>query len=255
MVEAESHLSRAASAGPTSRPADFRAVWEQKPALRAVYADLYRQIARRCRPGRTLEIGGGSGNLKAFAPDVISTDIQWAPWLDAAADAHQLPFAAGSFANVVLFDVLHHLERPRRVLVEAARVLTPGGRLVMVEPAITPLSFVFYKLFHREPVDMAVDPLADGALTPGRDPYLSNQAVPTLLFGRFGRALAGAVPTLELGERRSISLWAYPLSGGFQRWSLLPAAAAPALLAIEHALEPLLGRLIGFRLLVVLERR
>ena len=47
-----------------SGPEHYRAIWRKKPALRAVYGDIYRRIDARRRPGRTLEIGGGSGNLK-----------------------------------------------------------------------------------------------------------------------------------------------------------------------------------------------
>ena len=57
-------------------------------------------------PGLTIEIGGGIGNLKQRLADVITTDIQSAPWLDCVADAQQLPFAADSAANIVMVDVL-----------------------------------------------------------------------------------------------------------------------------------------------------
>lgn len=238
-----------------ARLAEHRRLWDAKPGLRAVYADAYRRIAERCRPGRTLEIGGGSGNLKRSMDGIIATDIVPAPWLDIVADAHHLPFSAGAFANVVLFDVLHHLERPRRFLAEAARVLERGGRLIAVEPAITPVSYVFFKLFHAEPVVMDADPLAEGPRDPKRSPMDSNQAIPTLLVGRHRRALAAAVPELALIECRHFGLFAYPLSGGFQPWSVLPAALAGPLIAFERAIEPLLGRVMAFRLLAVLERK
>jgi hypothetical protein len=44
-------------------PDEFRAVWERKPVLRAVYGEHYRFIATWARPGRTVEIGAGAGNL------------------------------------------------------------------------------------------------------------------------------------------------------------------------------------------------
>ncbi|MEZ5670248.1 MAG: class I SAM-dependent methyltransferase [Alphaproteobacteria bacterium] len=238
-------------------PARYRDRWLAKPVLRALYTDMYRRMAARLVPGPTLELGGGSGNFAAFAPDVVATDIVPAPWLAAVCDAQQLPFADASFANIVLFDVLHHIERPLRFLREAARVLRPGGRIVLCEPAMTPLSRPFYTHLHPEPVDMAADPLADGPPTPGRDPFDANQAIPTLLFRRpAGRAgLAAAVPALALAECRLLSLWAYPLSGGFRRWSLVPAALVPALLRLEGLLLPLLGPLQAFRLLAVVEKR
>ena len=235
--------------------AQYREVWQRKPVLRAIYADIYRRIRARCRPGRALEIGGGSGNLKQYAPDVVSTDIAFAPWLDAVCDAQRLPFAAGAFDNIVMVDVLHHIERPVRFLAEAERVLMPGGRLIFCEPAITPVSGVFYRLFHAEPVDMRADPLADGPLTPGRDPFASNQAIPTLLAGRFRSALAERLPRLVLRSCDRFAFAAYPLSGGFRPWSLLPRIAAAPMLKAEWAMRRVIGRLAAFRLLAVYERR
>lgn len=49
------------------------------------------------------------------------------------ADMYQLPFPAGSFDAVTLHMVLHFAEEPGRVLAEAARVLRPGGRIVVVD--------------------------------------------------------------------------------------------------------------------------
>lgn len=245
----------ASGAAETEALAAYREAWTRKPALRAVYADVYRRIAAACRPGRALEIGGGSGNFKDFAPDVVATDVQFAPWLDAVCDAHRLPFAPASFDSVVMFDVLHHLDRPRRFLEEAARVLRPGGRLVMAEPAITPVSGIFYRHFHPEPVDMGADPLAPGEPDPQRDPYDSNQAIPTLLLGRDRARLAALVPALRLVRGERFALAAYPLSGGFRSWSLIPGALVPPVLALERLLAPVLAPLMAFRLLAVFERR
>jgi hypothetical protein len=47
---------------------------------------------------------------------------------------------------------------------------------------------------------------------------------------------------------------AYPLSGGFQSWSLIGEGMARRMLRIERALEPLLGPLAGFRLLLIVEK-
>jgi hypothetical protein len=48
---------------------------------------------------------------------------------------------------------------------------------------------------------------------------------------------------------------AYPLTGGFRPWSLIPAALVRPALRIESALAPVLGPLCAFRMLVVMERR
>lgn len=235
-------------------PADYRAIWNAKPVLRAIYEDIYARMLERAAPGPILEIGGGSGNFKAFAPQTVSTDIVSAPWLDLVCDAQRLPFADARFANVAMVDVLHHIENPLSALREFARVLKPGGRLILCEPAITPLSGIFYRHFHPEPVDMAADPLGEGAITPGRDPFESNQAIPTLLAGRDRERLAAALPAFRLTDLERFSFLAYPLSGGFRPWSLVPAALTKPLLDLEWAMRGAFGRLAAFRMLAVYER-
>ena len=237
------------------RIAEHGRQWRQKPVLRDIYLDLYRRIADELSPGHTLEIGGGSGIFKEYAPDVVTTDILAAPWLDLVADAQFLPLGAATFDNIVMFDVLHHIEFPRRFLAEASRVLRPGGRIIMIEPAITPVSWPFYHWIHPEPVDLAADPLREGEPDPARDAFAANQAIPTRLAGRDRARFAAAFPEFTIARRQWLSLFAYPLSGGFQPWCLIPRSFIAPVLWIEDRLAPLLGRIFGFRLLIVIEKQ
>jgi SAM-dependent methyltransferase len=229
--------------------------WRRKPALREIYTDLHRRMATACVPGTTLEIGGGSGAFKSFLPNVVSSDILFMPGLDLVADAQNLPFSSATISNIILFDVIHHIEFPRNFLVEAARVLRPGGRLIMVEPAITPISWFFYHYIHHEPVRMAADPLASGVPSSGRDAFDSNQAIPTLLVGRERRRLEQEFPQFTIADVQWLSLFAYPLSGGFKPWSLIPSIIVGPTLRLEELLRPVLGRIMAFRLLIVIECR
>jgi len=54
---------------------------------------------------------------------------------DVCASAMQLPFADAIFDVVAAFDVIEHCEPETTVLSELARVLTPGGRLLVSVPA------------------------------------------------------------------------------------------------------------------------
>ena len=53
----------------------------------------------------------------------------------------QAGFRDGSFDIVTLFHVMEHVTNPRAVLAEVARILKPGGRLVLQVPNIDSLQF------------------------------------------------------------------------------------------------------------------
>lgn len=233
---------------------NYRTIWERKPSLRVVYSDFYDRIAAACVSGSTIEIGAGVGNLKNRLGDVIATDIQFAPWLDAVVDAQQLPFAPDSVDNIVMIDVLHHLEFPRTFFREAQRVLRPGGRVIMIEPAITWGSTIFYRFLHQEPVRMSAEVLSDGRPDPRRNPYDANQAIPTLLATRDGDRFHRLFPDLRITRVDWFSFAAYALSGGFRSWSLISKKLVQRLLDVERPMESALGRLGGFRLMLVINK-
>ena len=230
-----------------------QAVWQSKPILRLLYTEWYREIVSWLQPGPTLEVGGGTGNLKEFAPSVVCTDIVKLPWLDAVADAQQLPFVSDSLANIVLFDTLHHLENVRYFFNEALRVLQPGGRVIIMDPYISVCSWPVYHFLHPEPVDFRQDPLALSPMQPGRKPFDANQAISTILFERSSRRFHELYPSLKKLQHHRLAFFAYPLSGGFDHSSLLPVFLVRPVLALERVLR-LLNRFLAFRVLVVLEK-
>lgn len=228
--------------------------YRTKPALRAIYNDLFRQIQGYMVAGRTIEIGGGAGLFKAFAPDVIHTDIAWTRQLDLVADAQRLPFAAASVSNIVAFDVLHHIEFPVLFFREAERVLAEKGRIILVEPGMTPVSYLFYRLFHAEPTFWRFDPWREGVPDSDRHPFTANQAIPTLMLHKQKDRFHKTFPGLRLEGLHWTSLFAYPLSGGYQSWSLIPSFLVEPLLKLEKRLLPIVGPLAAFRLLAVIAR-
>ena len=238
----------------TESPTRLREIWESKPALREIYYDFYRRILDQLVPGRTLEIGAGPGNFKLRVPAAISTDIAYAPWLDVICDAQQIPFADSTFSNLVMIDALHHVERPVRTLKEASRLLQPGGRFVLVEPAMTPVSWVVCRLFHEEPIDLRADPLVDGPISPDRSRWDANIAIPSLLVGRYRAEVEKVVPELHLFRTDLFSFLGYPLSGGWATWSILPAGIVRRLVDYEWDCRGALGNLMAFKLLIVYQK-
>jgi SAM-dependent methyltransferase len=208
--------------------------------------------------GPAMEIGSGPGFARSFIPNLELTDIVLAPWHDREVSAHQLPLPDESVGALVLFDVLHHLSAPAAFFDEASRVLVAGGRIVMCEPYLSPFSFPVYRWLHPEPLILGVDPLAAQVEAPGgKDPFDANQAIPTLIFGR-KRGLAQFAtrfPGLRVSSVDRFAGLAHPTSGGFSRAPVLPLMLWRLLNAVERRLPSWAYRLIGFRMLVVVEKR
>jgi SAM-dependent methyltransferase len=229
--------------------------WARNNLLRSLYQRWYRLVASRLSAvtGPTIELGSGIGKLREAAPHAVLTDVASTPWIDEVVDARRLPYADGSVANLVLVDVLHHVPQPTRFFDEATRVLAPGGRIVLIEPYCSLVSYRLYRSFHHETTDLAIDPFRDQALST-EEALDSHQAIPTLLFFRRVDDFRRRWPELEIAERKRFALLAYPLSGGWRRRASLPTAALRPALALESLLSPL-APLLAFRCLVVIERR
>ena len=236
-----------------------RRVWERKPILRRVYQNEFftRLLAFRKANGISVEVGAGPGFFKQFAPDILSTDLIWCPWLDAIADAQQLPFRSASVTNVFGLDMLHHLATPMTFLGEVSRILTPGGRLLLVEPWITPFSYFIFRFLHQERCDLSETPWFSNPSgeAPEKMAFDGNQAIPYLLFGPSHRAnTLGSLPEFKLLALEPFCLFAYLLSGGFKPMNLLPEFLYPAVSKFERATSPLWRGVAALRVLLVLER-
>jgi SAM-dependent methyltransferase len=233
-----------------------REAWRRKPLLRQVYLDFHRLIASWLRQGingLTVEIGSGMGNIKQVIPACITTDIFPNPWLDRQENACRLSFADHSVANLILFDVWHHLEFPGTALEEFRRVLLPKGRLIVFEPAMGLLGRLVYSLGHHEPVafQQPVHWFAPPDFQADDPPYFAAQSRAHRIFiqGEGREHLEGwrVIKTLPLASL------AYLASGGFSKPQLCPAALHPCLRRLDAILSRL-PSLFAVRLLVVLEK-
>lgn len=230
-----------------------KAIWSKKSVLRALYTSWYEEIVTKLAPGNTLELGGGSGNFKEFASNVVSTDIIPLPWIDRVADAQNLPFEDESFDNIVMFDVLHHIENVTLFFDEALRVLRSQGRIAILDPYISVLSWPVYHFLHPEPVNFQQDPLSFISPVKNRKPFDANQAFATILFERKFNYFKQKYPQFIKVYHRRLAFFAYPLSGGFEKPSLLPISLLKHVIHVENALD-FLNRFLAFRILVVLEK-
>lgn len=134
---------------------DNAADWDRIRILHVAENEVEAAVLHRLGPGPfgdILDIGTGTGRLlelmapraeRAIGLDLSREMLALARTnLDKAGlkncsvrqgDLYALPFPAGSFDAVTLHQVLHYLEDPAVAVAEAARVLRPGGKLIVVD--------------------------------------------------------------------------------------------------------------------------
>ena len=176
--------------------------WDEMRALDLPAADVEAALLRLLPPsglGRALDIGTGTGwLLELLAPRLeagLGVDASRAMLALARsrlsrpdlahlavrqADMYRLPLPDQAFDLVLLGMVLHYAEDPAAALAEAARVLRPGGRLVVIDLAAHGRADLADRLAHRWPGfdDAAMQSLLGTAgLRPG---VASSVSSPTL---------------------------------------------------------------------------
>lgn len=227
-----------------------RAVWFARPELRSVYHDFFKQLADVvANKRRVLELGAGPGFLKEYLPRVIASDVIATPYIDLVCDGCSLPFGRKSLDAIVMLDVLHHLPRPIDFMEETARVLVPQGLLVMIEPWITPASYLMYRYFHHEDCILSIDIEAPFDSV-GKQAFDGNATIPYKLVKHY---TADPAAPLRLLRREPFLGLPYLATLGFKRKRPLRASISRIAAVTERILGPF-ARLNATRALLVWEK-
>src|SRR3954451_5613871 len=122
-------------------------------------------------------------------------------------DMYQLPLGSHGFDLVTIHQVLHYLEDPGTAIAEAARVLAPGGRLVVVDFAPHTLEELREKHAHRRlgfRDAEVLDWFAGAAPTPRKTTHLPGQPL-TVSVWSADRAGAAATTTTTKAPLRAVT--------------------------------------------------
>jgi SAM-dependent methyltransferase len=177
----------------------FRANAAQWHRIRSLYVDEREvevalvAIIDRIDPHDLLDIGTGTGRMleilgarvgQALGIDqsremlaIARVNLERAGLENARVrlgDMYQLELGDASFDAVVIHQVLHYADRPAAVIAEAARVLRPGGTLVLVDFAPHDLEFLRAEHAHRR-LGFADGEIGDWCRTAGLEPTPPRQ--------------------------------------------------------------------------------
>lgn len=231
-------------------------LWNRKPLLRIVYTDLYLRMKEQLShvSGKTVELGSGIGNIRETLPDCILTDLFAYPWIDQVESAYQLSFENETVANLLMVDVFHHFRYPGNALQEFHRVLNSGGRVMMMEPALSLLGYIVYGLIHIEPIGKAksITWFAPANWDVNQIDYYAAQGNATRIFVE--KYFSEKLSNWKIVKVERIAALAYVASGGYSGPQLYPTFAYRFIKWIEKLLQ-FFPALFATRLLVVLEKK
>jgi SAM-dependent methyltransferase len=207
----------------------------KKPFMRNIYIEWYQLLKKHLPEKKNLmiELGSGPGFITEVIPGVISSDVLLLPFIDVMMNGLKLPFAQQSTDAVLMVDVFHHISDAGGFFIEIERVLKIGGRLVMIEPWITPWSHWVYNRFHHEALDME-DP--DWSFPSSGPLSGANQALPWNVFQRDRLIFEDQFPDLKIVKTNPIMPLTYLLGGGFSHRASLPGFTYQLIRRLEKGL-------------------
>jgi SAM-dependent methyltransferase len=216
-----------------------------KPFLKAIYDEWYSMLARELPAGKdqVLELGSGAGYCDRFIPGLVTSEIFYCSRAKVVADAQQMPFADASLRAIVMTDVLHHMPRVERFFAEASRCLRKDGKILMIEPWVTPWSRFVYTRLHHEPFRSESEDWSFASTGPLSG---SNSAIPWIVFVRDRLKFESLFPKLSIERIHPFLPFRYLLSGGVGLRSLMPGFTHGAWAGLERMLESQMPRFAMF---------
>ena len=138
--------------------------------------------------------------------------------MDKEFSAEEMPFNDMEFDGIFMVNVLHHIPHPYKFFKEAERTLKPGGKIIMVEPANTPVARFIYQHFHHEPF------VPEGGWEINSSGPLSgaNGGIPWIYLVRDRKKFESEFPHLKIELIEPHTAFRYLISGGVSRKALVP---------------------------------
>lgn len=226
--------------------------------LRSYFSFLYEIVNQELETfDSILEVGAGAAISNIFVSrNIVRTDILPFNEFNVLGNCamERLPFKDSSFDAVLAFDSIHHSEQPSKAIIELLRVIRKGGKIILVEPFVSPLSYLPYKIFHHE--DTSWDFKEQGSIElslRNLNPETGDQGVSRFIINQLSnwRTTNFSKLTVSTTYLSPLSFFA---TGGVSRPLNTPKIIVNSLIQVEKLIPNFIMRFLASRVILTITK-
>ena len=226
--------------------------------LRSYFSFLYKIVNQELEKfDSILEVGAGAAISDIFVQrSIYRTDIL--PFNEFDVFGHcsmeNLPFKESQFDAVLAFDSIHHSEYPSRAILELLRVTREGGKIILVEPFVSPLSYLPYKMFHHE--DTSWDFREKGSIelsSQNLNPEMGDQGVSRFIINQLSNWRSTNFPKLIVSITY-LSPFSFFATGGVSSPLKTPKIFVNFLIQVETLIPNFIMKFLASRVILTITK-
>lgn len=226
--------------------------------LRSYFSFLYKIVNQELEKfDSILEVGAGAAISEIFLKQrIVRTDIL--PFNEFDVMGHcsmeNLPFKESQFDAVLAFDSIHHSEKPSKAILEFLRVTREGGKIILVEPFVSPLSYLPYKMFHHE--DTSWDFREKGSIelsSRNLNPEMGDQGVSRFIINQLSNWRSTNFPKLTVSITY-LSPFSFFATGGVSSPLRTPKIFVNFLIYVEKLIPNFILKFLASRVIFTIRK-
>lgn|GEM_PF-1885111 len=226
--------------------------------LRSYFSFLYKIVNQELEKfDSILEVGAGAAISEIFLEQrIVRTDIL--PFNEFDVMGHcsmeNLPFKESQFDAVLAFDSIHHSEKPSKSILELLRVTREGGKIILVEPFVSPLSYLPYKMFHHEDTSWEFREKGSIELSPRNlNPEMGDQGVSRFIINQLSNWRSTNFPKLTVSITY-LSPFSFFATGGVSSPLKTPKILVNFLIYIEKLIPNFIMKFLASRVIFTITK-
>ena len=226
--------------------------------LKSYFSFLYEIVNQELETfDSILEVGAGAAISNIFVSrNIVRTDILPFNEFNVLGDCamERLPFKDSSFDAVLAFDSIHHSEQPSKAILELLRVTRKGGKIILVEPFVSLLSYLPYKIFHHEDTSWNFKEQGSIELSlQNHNPETGDQGVSRFIINQLSNWRSTNFPKLNVSITY-LSPFSFFATGGVSRPLKTPEIFVKVLIKLENLIPNFIMKFLASRVILTIAK-